>query len=47
MLRLAASIADGIPVNLNYALSGLDKTNISLVIRAARHANGTRPGAHP
>jgi len=47
ILRLAASIADGIPVNLNYALSGLDKTNISLVIRAVRHANGTRPGAHP
>jgi hypothetical protein len=47
ILRLAASIADGIPVNLNYALSGLDKTNISLVIHAVRHANGTRPGAHP
>jgi hypothetical protein len=47
ILRLAASIADGIPVNLNYALSGLDKTNINLVIRAVRHANGTRPGAHP
>lgn len=46
ILRLAASIADGIPVNLNYALSGLDKTSISLVIRAVRHANGTRPGEH-
>lgn len=33
ILRLAASIADGIPVDLNYALSGLDKTNISLDIR--------------
>ena len=46
-MRLAASIADGIPVNLNYALGGLDKTNISLVIRAVRHTNGTRPGARP
>jgi hypothetical protein len=47
ILRLAASIADGSPVNLNYALSGLDKTNISLVVRAVRHANGTRPVPTP
>jgi hypothetical protein len=43
ILRLAASIADGIPVNLNDALSGLDHANISLVVCAIRHANGQRP----
>ena len=43
LLRLAASIAAGIPVNLNEALSGLDQASISLVVRAVRHANGQRP----
>lgn len=43
VLRLAASIAAGIPVNLNDALSGLDHANISLVVCAIRHANGQRP----
>ncbi len=43
-LRLAASIAAGIPVDLQHALSGLDQTSISLVARAVRHANGQRPG---
>jgi len=43
-LRLAASIAAGIPVELQYALTGLDETSISLVVRAVRHANGQRPG---
>jgi hypothetical protein len=43
VLRLAASIAAGIPVNLNDALSGLDHSNISLVVCAIRHANGQRP----
>lgn len=43
ILRLAASIADGIPVDLNEALSGLDQARISLVVRAVRHANGQRP----
>jgi hypothetical protein len=42
-LRLAASIAAGIPVDLHQALSGLDETNINLIVRAARHANGQRP----
>jgi hypothetical protein len=42
-LRLAASIAAGIPVDLQHALSGLDETTISLVVRAVRHANGQRP----
>ena len=43
ILRLAASIAAGIPVNLNDTLSGLDRASISLVVRAVRHANGQRP----
>jgi hypothetical protein len=43
ILRLAASIAAGIPVDLHQALSGLDETSINLIVRAARHANGQRP----
>lgn len=44
ILRLAASIAAGIPVDLNDALTGLDQTRISLLVTAVRHANGQRPG---
>jgi hypothetical protein len=47
LLRLAASIADGIPVDLNEALCGLDQFSISLVVRAVRHANGQRPVDQP
>jgi len=47
ILRLAASIAAGIPVDLNEALCGLDQSSISLVIRAVRHANGQRPADQP
>jgi hypothetical protein len=43
VLRLAASIAAGIPVDLNDALTGLDQTSISLIVCAIRHANGERP----
>jgi hypothetical protein len=43
VLRLATSIAAGIPVDLNDALSGLDHARISLVVCAIRHANGQRP----
>jgi hypothetical protein len=46
ILRLAASIAAGIPVDLNDALSGLDQASISLIVRAVRHANGQRPADH-
>jgi hypothetical protein len=45
--RLAASIAAGIPVDLNHALSGLDHASITLVARAVRHANGTRRDDYP
>ncbi len=47
ILRLAASIAAGIPVDLNETLCGLDQTSISLVVRALRHANGQRPADYP
>jgi hypothetical protein len=46
LLRPAASIAAGIPVNLNDTLSGLDHTSISLIVRAVRHANGQHPADH-
>ena len=46
ILRLAASIAVGIPVDLNDALSGLDQARIALVVRAVRHANRHRPAGH-
>jgi hypothetical protein len=43
MLRLAASVASGIPVHLRDALTGLDNRNINLVITAVLHASGERP----
>jgi len=46
ILRLAASIAAGIPVDLNDALTGLDQARIALVVRAIRHANGQRPAGY-
>jgi hypothetical protein len=42
MLRLAASLADGIPVDLRDALTGIDDHNINLVITAVLHASGKR-----
>lgn len=47
ILRMAASIAAGIPVDLNEALCGLDPSSISLVVRAVLHANGQRPADQP
>ena len=43
MLRLAASIAGGIPVSLRDTLPGIDHRNIELVITAVLHAWGQRP----
>ena len=43
ILRLAASIADGIPVNLRDALTALDDHNLQLLTTAIRHASGRRP----
>lgn len=43
VLRLAASIAAGIPVDLSESLTGLDQASISLILCAIRHASGERP----
>jgi hypothetical protein len=43
MLRLAASLVDGIPVDLRDALTSLDTRKTDLVSRAVPHANGRRP----
>ena len=40
MLRLAASLADGIPVDLRDALTRLDSDNLDLLIQAALHTGG-------
>ena len=40
ILRIAASLAIGHPVNLRDAIPGLDQRNIGLVVTAVRHAAG-------
>jgi hypothetical protein len=40
LLRLAASLGEGIPVDLQDVVTGLDKMNITRVISAIRHAAG-------
>lgn len=47
ILRLAASIAEGIPVNLRDALTGIDTDNAHLLTRAILHANGHQPPLIP
>jgi hypothetical protein len=48
VLRLAASIAAGVPVDLGSAVSGLDAGNAGLVAAAVLHAAGHRnPGVLP
>jgi hypothetical protein len=42
MLRIAASLADGIPVDLRDALTGLDARNTELVRDAVTRATGHR-----
>lgn len=42
MLRLAASIAGGIPVSLGDALTSIDHRNANLLAAAVLHANGQR-----
>ena len=46
-LRLAASIAGGIPVSLSDAITGLDSRNLSHLLAAIRHASGERPHKMP
>lgn len=43
MLRLIASIAGGIPVDLQDALTSIDDHNIQLLLRAVLHASGRPP----
>jgi hypothetical protein len=43
ILRLAASLGDGIPVDLQDVVSGLDDANLQHVVTAIRHAAGRRP----
>lgn len=45
ILRIAASLADGIPVDLHDVLTGLDDTNLDLVTATVLHAGGRRPRA--
>jgi hypothetical protein len=40
MLRITASLAEGIPVDLRDAITGLDDSNIELLITAIRRASG-------
>jgi hypothetical protein len=40
MLKVTASMADGIPVDLRDTLTGLDDSNIQLLITAVRRAAG-------
>ena len=40
MLKITASLADGIPVDLREAVTGLDDSNIELLITAIRRAAG-------
>jgi hypothetical protein len=42
MLRITASLAGGIPVDLRDAITGLDDRSIGLLIKAVLHASGTR-----
>jgi hypothetical protein len=42
ILRMAASLAEGIPLDVREAVSGLDRANIVLVVEAILHAAGHR-----
>lgn len=44
ILRLAASIAGGIPVDLRDTITSLDDRNLELLLAAVRRAAGHRPG---
>jgi len=43
MLRITASLDEGIPVDLRDTLTGLDDHNIQLLVKAVLHASGQRP----
>jgi hypothetical protein len=43
MLRITASLADGLPVDLQDTLTSLDDENITRLVTAILHASGRRP----
>lgn len=43
LLRIAGSLAEGTPIDLHAAITGLDATNTALVANAICHAAGHRP----
>ena len=43
MLRMTASLADGIPVDLRDNITGIDNHNVQLLLKAVLHASGQRP----
>ncbi len=43
MLKITASLADGIPVDLQDTVVGIDDTNLQLLITAIRRASGKKP----
>jgi hypothetical protein len=43
LLKITASLADGIPVDLQDTLTGLDDDNIAKLATAVLHASGRRP----
>lgn len=43
ILKLSASLADGTPVDLRDAVTGLDARNVERLISAISHASGRRP----
>ena len=43
LVRIASSLAEGIPIDLQDTLTGLDSTNTRLVAQAIYHATGHRP----
>ena len=45
LLRLAASLAAGLPVDLRDVATGLDDRNVALLQQAVLHASGRRPSA--
>ncbi|MDQ2815928.1 MAG: hypothetical protein M3Z75_29820 [Actinomycetota bacterium] len=47
ILQLSASLAGGIPVDLRDTVTGLDDTNITLLLTAIRHAAGKQPWPRP
>ena len=44
ILQLAASLADGVPVDLRDTVTGLDDRNTALLLTAIRHATGNDQG---